>query len=249
MPSLNNLERYRRRAGAAEPAAEQPSAAIERAGPSADIERAGPGEDVAERLARLPSGAAAVRAAKPAAVRATKPSVTRRSSRWLPAVLGVVAVLLGGLAVWFNGEANNLRSGASVRNVALTDTARTSEVMGEVTDAVNVLFSYDYANIPKTDQAIQRLLTGRAVQEYENIFAVVRTQAPIQKLILTTTVTDGGVELLDGNHARLLLFADQRSTSTTSKNTSYSAAMVAVDAVRLGGTWKIASIDTFAAPR
>ena len=168
---------------------------------------------------------------------------------WLPAVLGVVAVLLGGLAVWFNGEANNLRSGASVHNVALTDTARTSEVMGEVTDAVNVLFSYDYANIPKTDQAIQRLLTGRAVQEYENIFAVVRTQAPIQKLILTTTVTDGGVELLDGDHARLLLFADQRSTSTTSKNTSYSAAMVAVDAVRLGGTWKIASIDTFAAPR
>jgi Mce-associated membrane protein len=233
MPSLNNLERYRRRAsGAAEPAAEKPSA---------DIERAGPGEDVAERLARLPSGAAAVRAAKP--------SVTRRSSRWLPAVLGVVAVLLGGLAVWFNGEANNLRSGASVRNVALTDTARTSEVMGEVTDAVNVLFSYDYANIPKTDQAIQRLLTGRAVQEYENIFAVVRTQAPIQKLILTTTVTDGGVELLDGDHARLLLFADQRSTSTTSKNTSYSAAMVAVDAVRQGGTWKIASIDTFAAPR
>jgi Mce-associated membrane protein len=226
MPSLNNLERYRRRAGAAEPAAEQPSA---------DIERAGPGEDVAERLARLPSGPIAVRA-----------PVTRRSSRWLPAVLGVVAVLLGGLAVWFNGEANNLRSGASVRNVALTDTARTSEVMGEVTDAVNVLFSYDYANIPKTDQAVQRLLTGRAVSEYENIFAVVRTQAPIQKLILTTTVTDGGVELLDGNHARLLLFADQRSTSTTSKNTSYSAAMVAVDAVRLGGTWKIASIDTFA---
>ncbi|MCW2939624.1 MAG: hypothetical protein JWN00_2609 [Actinomycetia bacterium] len=106
MPSLNNLERYRRRAsGAAEPAAEKPSA---------DIERAGPGEDVAERLARLPSGAAAVRA-----------SVTRRSTRWLPAVLGVVAVLLGGLAVWFNGEANNLRSGASVHNVALTDTART----------------------------------------------------------------------------------------------------------------------------
>ena len=71
-----------------------------------------------------------------------------------------------------------------------------------------------------------------------------------QKLVLTTTVTDSAVEMLDGDRARLLIFADQRNTRTGGKDaTTYAAAMLAVDAARRDGIWKIADLDTLNVPR
>ncbi|MFJ5611827.1 hypothetical protein ACIQCJ_20845 [Streptomyces sp. NPDC093221] len=162
--------------------------------------------------------------------------------------LALLTVLLGGLAAWSAGKASDLRDSVASGNTALTDTARTSEVKGTVAQAVNAVFSYNYADTARTDDAAKRVLTGKAVQQYAAMLAQVRAQAPAQKLVLTTTVTDTGVELLDGDRARVLVFADQSNTSTAkSANaaTTYAAAMFAVDAVHQDGTWKIASIDTF----
>lgn len=160
--------------------------------------------------------------------------------------LGVLTVLLGGFAGWAAMEAATLHDTASTRNTALTDTARTSEVKGMVTQAVNSVFSYNYADPARTDQAAKKLLTGKAVQQYADMLAPLRKQAPVQKLVLTTTVTDSGVELIDGDRARVLIFADQRNTRTAPKEeTTYAAAMFAVDAVRQDGGWKIGNIDTF----
>jgi Mce-associated membrane protein len=170
--------------------------------------------------------------------------------RRLPLVLAVLTVLLGGLAVWFAGRADAVRGQAGAANVALTDPARTSEVTGQVTDAVNALFSYDYADAARTQEAESRLLTGKAIGQYDAMLTEVRAQAPSQKLVLTTTVTDSAVELLEGDRARLLVFADQRNTRTGGKDTTtYAAAMLAVDAARRDGTWKITNLDTLNVPR
>src|SRR5437588_8245061 len=96
------------------------------------------------------------------------------ASRLLPIALGVVAVLLGGLAFWFAEEASGLHGAPAARNAALTDTARTREVKGKVNDAVNALFSYDYADASRTEQAAKGLLTGKAVGQFNSMFA----QAP-----------------------------------------------------------------------
>jgi Mce-associated membrane protein len=172
----------------------------------------------------------------------------RRRIPWLPLTLGVTALLLGGLAVWFSDETDRLRSGPGSHNSALTDAARTAEVKGKVADAVNAIFSYDYTNTARTEHAAQTLLTGKAVGQYDGMLAQVRAQAPRDKLVLTTTVTDSAVEMLDGGRARVLLFADQRNTKTSGKDTTYAAAMLAVDVVRQGGVWKIIDIDTLGVP-
>ena len=162
-------------------------------------------------------------------------------------VLAVLTVLLGGFAALASAKASSLHDAADTGNTALTDNARTSEVKGAVAQDVNAVFSYDYADTAKTDAAARRLLTGNAVRQYAGMLAQVRAQAPKQKLVLTTTVTSTGVQTLTGDRARVLVYADQRNTSTAagSGGTTYAAAMFAVDAVRQGGTWKIASIDTF----
>jgi Mce-associated membrane protein len=172
-----------------------------------------------------------------------------RAHRRLPVVLGVATVLLGGLAVWSHQQAQRLEGTATARNAALTDNARTSEVKGEITSAVNTVFSYNYLDIAKTQRAAQTSLTGKAILQYNAMLGLVREQAPGQKTVLTTTVTDSAVKTLHGDRARLLIFADQRNTRTAGGQTSYAAAMLAVDAVRQGGHWKISAIDTFTGAR
>ncbi|WP_432111538.1 hypothetical protein [Streptomyces sp. YPW6] len=164
----------------------------------------------------------------------------------LPAVLCALTVLLGAVAVWAFTSAANLRDQPARQNTALTDIGRTSEVKGRISEAVGAVFSYDYASPARSDRAASTYLTGRAVQQHKDMLADVREQAPEQKLVLTTTVTESGVEFLDGDRARLLIFADQSNTRTgKDEETTYAAAMFAVDAVRRGDTWLIAAIDTF----
>ncbi|MBK6033513.1 hypothetical protein JHN57_34290 [Streptomyces sp. MBT59] len=164
----------------------------------------------------------------------------------LPAVLCALTVLLGAVAVWAFASASSLRDEPARQNAALTDIGRTSEVKGRVSEAVGAVFSYDYASPARSDRAASTYLTGRAVQQHQDMLADVREQAPEQKLVLTTTVTGSGVEFLDGDRARLLIFADQSNTRTgKDEETTYAAAMFAVDAVRRGDTWLIAAIDTF----
>ncbi|MFD9541824.1 hypothetical protein [Streptomyces sp. NPDC060022] len=164
----------------------------------------------------------------------------------LPAVLCAATVLLGAFAAWAFASAGTLRDAPSRQNTALTDISRTSEVKGQITEAVGAVFSYNYASPAKSDRAARTHLVGRAVQQHKDMLAEVRAQAPKQKLVLTTTVTQSGVERLDGDRARLLVFADQSNTRTgKAEETTYAAAMFAVDAVRRGDTWRISAIDTF----
>ncbi|MGC4945380.1 hypothetical protein ACLQ2N_04070 [Streptomyces sp. DT224] len=170
----------------------------------------------------------------------------RRPRPSLPAVLFVLTLILGAVAAWAFTSAASLRDDPSRQNTALTDISRTSEVKGQITEAVGAVFSYDYASPAKSEAAVTRYLTGKAVQQHADMLAEVRAQAPKQKLVLTTTVTDSGVEMLDGDRARLLIYADQRNTRTgKSEETTYAAAMFSVDAVRKGGSWRISAIDTF----
>ena len=184
--------------------------------------------------------------AAPAAAQKAAPGPSRHPLL-LPACLGALAVVLGGLAVWFGLEASSATSGVDTSNTALTDPAATRQVTQQVTSAVNKIFSYNYADTAKTSQAAATLLTGKARQEYDTLFKLVRQDAPKEKLVLTTTVTNSGVEFLDGSRARLLIFADQHDTAGAAHKTTDAGAMFAVNAVNQGGRWKISSIDTFGA--
>ncbi|MFE1408083.1 nuclear transport factor 2 family protein [Streptomyces sp. NPDC058770] len=165
----------------------------------------------------------------------------------LPAVLCALTVLLGAFAAWAFGQAASLRDEPARQNTALTDIGRTSEVKGQIAEAVGAVFSYNYTATAKSERAARTYLVGKAVQQHRDMLAQVRAQGPKQKLVLTTTVTDSGVEVLDGDRARLLIYADQSNTRTgTSEERTYAAAMFAVDAVRRDGTWRISAIDTFA---
>ncbi len=173
----------------------------------------------------------------------TVQAAPRRSSLTVPIVLGVVAVLLGGLAAWFGVQWSHTRGDTT--NTALTDAATTSEVSGQVTTAVNTVFSYNYADLQKSQQAVHQVLTGLALCQYDALFKEIQQQAPKQKLVLTATVVDKGVELLQGDSARVLMLIQQHDTRATTNQSSDAESVIAVNAVKRSGSWRISAFDTF----
>jgi Mce-associated membrane protein len=159
----------------------------------------------------------------------------------LPLLL-VPAVICAALAVWFHAEVHALRDEGPGANQALVDTADTSAVNGQITDAVQKVFSYDFANTAKTEDAAKSVLVGPAIQQYNQLFTTVKQQAPQQKLVVTTTVKSSGVMRLQGDRAQVLLFVDQNAVRTDTGQNNVGPAQISVDAVRQGGQWKIEQI-------
>ncbi|MEU1304140.1 hypothetical protein [Streptomyces shenzhenensis] len=183
----------------------------------------------------------------------------RRPSRAVGlSLLCLLTLALGGFAGWAHARAETLRDDPASSNTALTDPARTSEIKGQTAKAVAALFSYDHADPVAFEKATKDLLTGKAVAQHEALLADVRARADQQKAVITTTVTDSAVERIDGDRARVLVYADQSSVSTAGDNSAadaadkraadggtYAGAMLAVDVVRRDGRWLVSGIDTF----
>lgn len=244
MSTTRHLINRRRRT--ATPAGEPPSAARRQ---SASAVRTRTRPRPAARPAE-PAGKqspAPARRPRPAAGPGTAPGTASaappRGGR-LAAALGAAAVLLGCFAAFAAVQASRSDDPAA-GNSALVDAPLTSEVKGGVGEAVEAVFSVDYTDLDENRQAARAYLTGKAVGQHRRMLADVREQAPSHKLVLTTTVTDSAVELAGDDAARVLVFADQRNTRTDTDETSYGAAMVAVDAVKDGDRWRISNIDTF----
>jgi Mce-associated membrane protein len=168
----------------------------------------------------------------------------RRPGRLL-AILGALTIVLGAFGIWAAVAGSGLRSTAASANAALVDGSATRTVTRQVTSAVDTIFSYGYADTAATKAAAQRLLTGPAIRQYDQLFALVEQQAPKEKLVVTTRVTNVGVELLTAGRARVLVFANQQDTAGGTGRSSYGGAMFAVTAVLQDGAWKIDNIDTF----
>ncbi|MFD8497215.1 hypothetical protein [Amycolatopsis sp. NPDC059657] len=156
------------------------------------------------------------------------------------AFLLAALVLFAGCAGWFAFEAASVRS---VGNEALVDARATAEVIDQVGSGVKAVFSYDYANLSRTDRAATDFLADPAATHYRADFAAARTQAEAGKLVRTTTIRSIGVQTLRGDDATLLLFLDQQTLHTESNQQESTAAQLAVTAHRTDGRWKVTALN------
>ncbi|WP_239146170.1 hypothetical protein, partial [Streptomyces sp. SID10815] len=156
------------------------------------------------------------------------------------AVLAAVLVLAG---CGFFYRAHELRSAPAAENRALTDTAATTRVAGDIADDLARVFSYTPDGLDATERSARAVLTGRAARQYTQLIDRIRADVTKQRVTLSTQVVRTGVIRLDGDDARLLVFLDQVSRRGKAAGAS-AAAQLTITAHRENGQWRIVDITT-----
>lgn len=151
-------------------------------------------------------------------------------------VLAAVLVVAGTLLL------THPRSTGAPSNDAVVDQSRTTEVVGQVSTALNEVLSYSYTDPSQNSAAAKRWLTGDAVGQYRVLFTQLQKRAPGQKLTFVAKVVTAGVSSLEGNSAQLLVFLDQKSTRASDGESSVAAAQVLISAQQQGATWRITEL-------
>lgn len=168
--------------------------------------------------------------------------------RWLsPIRMVLIAVLLIslGLAAWLRGETNALLGSAATTNRALLDVGTTAQVSGQVRDAVERVFSYDFARLDDNERAAAAVITGPFAGDYRQQFARVRELAPGQQAVVVATVPALAVKVLDGDRAIVVVFIDQQANRGGLAQPLVAAGRLRVTAQRVDGSWKIAGVEPF----
>lgn len=169
----------------------------------------------------------------------------RRQPRFLlPMVFVVVALLLGGLAWFFALKAADARVGSG--NAALVDVNGTKDVVGAAQQAVTSVLSYKYDDMAKARERAQLYLSGEAVDQYAKSMDALAGQIQQQKLQVTVNPVSVGVVRLQGDDARVLVFADQIGVRGDQQNQpSGGPTQFAMDMHWADGKWKIVKLDFF----
>ncbi|MFF5897394.1 hypothetical protein ACFY8O_15865 [Streptomyces argenteolus] len=163
--------------------------------------------------------------------------------RWRRALAAVLAVALLGAGAALFVQGRQLRDTPATSNLALTDTAATTRVVGDVSSALGKVFSYSPQATDATKASAKQLLGGKALQQYAALFGQVEKQAADQKLTLTSQVVRAGVTRLSGSSAHLLVFLDQ-IYEREGKAATTAAAQLSVTAELRGGHWRIVDITS-----
>ncbi len=159
-------------------------------------------------------------------------------------LVGLVAALVIalGLAAWFRGEANQLLGSAAASNAALLDAGVTAQVSGQVRDAAQHVFSYDFARLDDNERAAADVITGPLAQEYRQEFALVRQLAPAQQAVVVAKVPALAVKMLDGDRATVVVFIERQATQGPQPQPLLG---LTVTAQRVDGSWRIADVEPF----
>lgn len=173
-------------------------------------------------------------------IRPSAAARTRRVRRLV--VLGVAAVVLVAGAVVAGVGAMAARDSGALANKAFVDSPATAEVIGQVTDAVATVYSYDYKSLPASESAAKAVITGKFATDFDRVFEPVKQLAPSQQAVLRTTVRAAGVSQLQGDRARLLMMVDQSGVRGTAKEPTGATARLVVDAQKVAGRWKISEV-------
>jgi Mce-associated membrane protein len=152
------------------------------------------------------------------------------------AVVLVAAAVLTAVG-WRSAATSGPRS-----NEAFVDSAATAEVVGQVTNDMTTVYSYDYTNLPANEAAANAVITGKFATEFPRVFGPVKQLAPQEQAVLKSTVPAAGVILLQGDRARLLMMIDQTGTRGAAKEATGATARLVVDAQKVDGRWKISEV-------
>lgn len=151
-------------------------------------------------------------------------------------------------AVLFALADAGIRDTPAARNTALVDVGATAAVAGQLSDALETIYSYDFARLDANEQAARDVITPSFGTQFDRLFAQVRELAPQQQAVVTAKVTLAAVQRIDGEQAVLVAFLDQQATRMAAGaegGTQLAAAgRLTVTGELVEGRWRIAGVES-----
>ncbi|MEU5991370.1 hypothetical protein ABZ806_20575 [Spirillospora sp. NPDC047418] len=151
-----------------------------------------------------------------------------------------LALCLSAFAV--DGWADRRSERSPAANRALVDKTRTEKIIADVSTKVARIFTYSYADPAATERAANAVLTGRAVRDYRELFGLVKQNAPVMKLALTTKVAKAGLIKLNRDGTAVLLVLLDQTTTRAGKPTGAPVAAQLIVTARDDHGWRISDL-------
>jgi hypothetical protein len=150
--------------------------------------------------------------------------------------------------VFFGVADAGLRGTPSAENTALVDIGSTASASGQLTDALEAVYSYDFARLDENERAARDAITPAFAAEFDRLFAQVRELAPQRQAVVSATVTVSAVKEITGDRAVLVAFMDQRATTAAAAGEGpqqlIASGRLTVTGERVDGRWKIAGVES-----
>lgn len=193
-------------------------------------------------------------------VTTASPRVPLVAGRWL-AVLGVLAALTGTAAVVSlardhgtgtvtvanaNDSVNAANNNQPLNHDYVTDIepAGAAALQAAKTAVVPVL-SYDYRNMAASRQRAEGYMTDAYRQKYDQIFALLKQNAPRTKTVVRTNPPiDAGVTLVSPDRVEVLVFVDRPTTNELHKTPIQYQDYVTLTMADEDGTWLVDDMET-----
>jgi Mce-associated membrane protein len=160
-------------------------------------------------------------------------------------LLAAALVVLAAVAVVAGIQDARLRGSPAAANTALVDVGATAEVAGQLSDAIETVYSFDFARLDENENAARDVITPEFAAEFDRLFGEVRTRAPQQQAVVSATVTLSAVKEITGDRAVLVVFVDQQATRAAPDAQAQqlaAAGRLTVTGERVDGRWKIAAV-------
>ena len=160
-------------------------------------------------------------------------------------LLSAAVVLLATVAVVAGMQDARLRGTPAAENTALVDVGTTAEVASQLSDAIETVYSFDFARLDENEKAARDVITPEFAAEFDRLFGEVRARAPQQQAVVSATVTRTAVKEITGDRAVLIAFVDQQATRAAPDAQSQqlaAAGRLAVTGQRVDGHWRIAAV-------
>jgi Mce-associated membrane protein len=159
-------------------------------------------------------------------------AVARHRAKVVPAVLVLLLVVSGALAVWLYVT--------QFRPDQQTDAAAAQGAVAAARDGTVALLSYKPDTLNQDFAAAKSHLTGDFLNYYDQFTRQIVTPAAKEKALTTTAqVVGAAASELHPNSAVVLLFVNQATTSKDRPDPAMASSSVLVSLTKVHGTWLI----------
>ena len=177
----------------------------------------------------------------PSATAATAATVVTHEDRgrrgvpgWVLAVLAVLTAASGGAAAWLWYE---VPSDATVE-----ESTRAAQSAAE--RAIGPILSYDYQHLDEDQAAAESYMTSDYQEQYDQLFEVVKQNAPGTRTVVTGKVVSSGIVRSGSDRVEVLLFVDQPTTNKQHKTPVVYKNQVRAQMEKVGGDWLVDCLIT-----